>query len=59
MQITLGKALEILQLNVKEAGKKMSPDTLASLKLLIALGLAVQYVRSDGSWDFHALLPDE
>jgi len=29
----LNKAIEILELNIKEAGKKMPPDTLDALKL--------------------------
>jgi len=33
--MNLSKALEILTLNVKEAGKKMPPDTLEALKKAI------------------------
>jgi len=29
----LNKAIEIVELNIKEAGKKMPPDCLAALKL--------------------------
>lgn len=29
----INKAFEILQLNIKEAGKKMPPDTLTALKM--------------------------
>ncbi len=34
----LTKAIEIGVLNIKEAGKKMPPDTLNALKLLVEAG---------------------
>jgi len=34
----LPKAVEIGELNIKEAGKKMPPDTLDALKLLVEAG---------------------
>lgn len=34
----LAKAIEIGKLNIKEAGKKMPPDVLDALKLLVGAG---------------------
>jgi len=34
----LPKAIEIGELNIKEVGRKMSPDTLDALKLLVEAG---------------------
>jgi len=36
--LKLVKAIEIGELNIKEAGKKMPPDTLDALKLLVEAG---------------------
>jgi hypothetical protein len=59
MRIKMSKAVEILELNVKEAGKKMPPDVLAAVNLGVSTMKAVLLVRHGGSWDAHALLPDE
>lgn len=42
--MTLDKAIEILDLNIKEAGKKMPPDVNA------ALGLGIQALKR---WEIH------
>jgi len=59
MKIKMSKAIEILELNSKEAGKKMPPDVLASVNLGASTMKAVLLARNGGSWDPHALLPDE
>ncbi|GAI62189.1 unnamed protein product, partial [marine sediment metagenome] len=43
----LPKAIEIGELNIKEAGRKMPPDTLDALKLLVEAGK--DKVQSRGS----------
>jgi len=50
--MTIEKAIEIGELNIKEAGKKMPPDTLDALKLLVEAGKRLQVLRKD-----FALLP--
>jgi hypothetical protein len=59
MPIKLSKAIEILDLNAKEAGKKMPEDVRDSLNLAVNCMKTVQYIRHGGSWSFLALLPDE
>ena len=59
MAIKMSKAIEVLDLNIKEAGKKMPPDVKDSLALSVSLMKAVQYVRKGGNWEPHALLPGE
>lgn len=59
MLITLSKSIEIMELNLKEADRKMPPDVYASIAIFLALARAVQLVRKGGSWDPHALLPNE
>lgn len=48
----LDKAIEIGELNVKEAGAKMPSDTLVALKILIEAGKCVRKIR-------HYPYPDE
>lgn len=38
----LGKAIEILELNIKIAGAKMPPDTLTALRLVTQVAKAVK-----------------
>lgn len=55
----LTKAIEIGELNIKEAGPKMPPDTLNALKLLVEAGK--DKVKSRGTLlpGFYVLLPGE
>jgi hypothetical protein len=59
MPITLKKAAEILDLNLKEAGSKMPRDTRDALLLAINSLKTVQFVRGGGEWSFTALFPGE
>jgi len=59
MRIKMDKAIEILELNAKEAGNKMPSDVLASVNLGVSTMKAVVLARKGGSWNPHALLPDE
>jgi len=44
--LKLTKAIEILDLNIKEAGKKMPADTLDSLKLGVEALTVIGYLRN-------------
>lgn len=57
--ITLKKAIEILDLNVREAGSKMPPDTLDALNLSIENMKYVQHLRELGVPGILSLLPGE
>jgi hypothetical protein len=57
--IKLSKAIEVLDLNVKEAHKNMPQDVKDALNLAINCMKTVQYIRSGGDWSFQALFPDE
>ena len=57
--IKQSKAIEILELNVKEGHKTMPADVKDALNLAISNMKTVQYVRSGGLWDFKALFPGE
>lgn len=59
MPITMAKAIEILDLNVVEAHKKIPPDTRTAICLAISTMKTVRYIRKGGQWDLHALFPDE
>lgn len=59
MPITMSKAYEILDLNMKEAHKQMPPDVRESLNLALNTMKTVQYMRKGGVWDLHALFPNE
>jgi len=59
MPITISKAVEIIDLNVKEAGSKMPRDTREALLLAINALKTIKYVRGGGEWSFMALFPDE
>jgi len=59
MLISLPKACEILNLNVKEAGPKMSPDVHAALYLAVACMEAIQDYRDDTDTELFAPLPGE
>jgi len=55
----LTKAIEIGELNIKEAGPKMPPDVLDALKLLVAAGKREQTLRYEIPYDRDGLLPGE
>lgn len=55
----LAKAIEIGELNAKEAGRKMPADTLDALKLLIEAGKDKQQSRGTLRPGFYVLLPGE
>ena len=57
--ITIEKAVEILRLNVKEAGKKMPSDVVDAVNLGIEAMLAVQDCRSLTHSELPELLPGE
>jgi hypothetical protein len=59
MPIKLSKAMEILELNMKEAHKKMPPDVRESLNLALNCMKTVQFIRGGGQWSFSALFPNE
>jgi hypothetical protein len=59
MPIKLSKAIEVLDLNVKEAHKTMPQDVKDALNLAINCMKTVQYIRNGGNWSFQALFPDE
>jgi len=59
MAIKMTKALEILELNVKEGHKKMPPDVKDSLNLAISTMNIVLFIRGGGEWDLKALFPGE
>jgi len=59
MPITMTKAIEILNLNLKEAGIKMPRDTRDALNLAINCMHTIKYVRGGREWSFAALFPDE
>lgn len=55
----LAKAIEILELNVKVAGKRMPTDTLDALKLGIEALTLIDQLRFDGSPYYPAGLKGE
>lgn len=57
--MTLKKALEILELNVRVSGSRMPPDTLAALKLGIEGIKAISQQRLDPYPDPMSLLKGE
>ncbi|GAI29372.1 unnamed protein product [marine sediment metagenome] len=57
--MTLPKAIEIGDLNIKEAGKKMPPDTLDALKLLVEAGKQIHNHRASLPPQAIYLLPGE
>ena len=59
MPITLSKAIEILDLNVKEGHKSMPGDVKDALNLAINCMKTVKFVRGGRQWSFMALFPDE
>lgn len=59
MPITLPKAIEILDLNVKEGHKTMPEDVKMALSVAISSMKTVKFVRGGGDWNFAALFPDE
>jgi hypothetical protein len=59
MPISLNKAVEILELNIKEAGTKMPRDTRDALSLALSSMHTVAYIRGGGQWSFDTLFPGE
>jgi hypothetical protein len=59
MPITMSKAIEILDLNVREDRKKMPQDVRDALNLAINAMKTINYIRKGGNWAFTALFPDE
>ncbi len=57
--ITIDKAIEILELNVQEAGKKMPADTLEALKLAIEAVKVVKAIRPYSNSNKSYYLPGE
>ncbi len=55
----LAKAIEIGELNVKMAGKKMPADCLDSIKLLIEAGKRIYLQREHPKRKFNTLLSGE
>lgn len=55
----LPKAIEIVELNIKEAGPKMPPDCLAALKLCCGAAKRVNAIREWGDEPAGELLPGE
>lgn len=58
-KMTLTKAIEIMELNVKEAGSIMPPDTLEALKLHIEAAKHFKDRRVLGCREVDFLLPGE
>jgi hypothetical protein len=59
MPITMRKAIEILDLNMKEAHKSMPTDVKDSLNLAINTMATVRFIRKGGQWDINTLMPGE
>jgi hypothetical protein len=59
MPITMAKAIEILDLNMKEAHKSMPGDVKDALNLAINTMGTVRYIRKGGQWSWTAPLPGE
>jgi len=57
--ITVAKAVEILDLNLREAGKKMPPDVRAALRLAVAALQRLQSDRQLHGGPLRVLLPGE
>lgn len=57
--MTLGKVIEILELNLKEAGRKMPPDTATALSVAIEAVKRLKAKRELGIHYDQTLLPGE
>ncbi len=57
--MNLEKAIEILELNVKEAGSRMPPDTLKALKIGIEALKTIKEMRYESVNDGTTQLPGE
>ena len=57
--MTLDKAIEILELNIKVAGPKMPIDTLEALKLAKEALKEIHHLHEIGVLFFNELLPGE
>jgi len=55
----LTKSIEIIELNIREAGPKMPPDCLDALKLNLEAAKRIQAHRRSSLTDPHILLPGE
>lgn len=59
MDITLNKAIEIIELNIREASRKMPPDVKDSLRLLVHSAKALKDARAGDFTYIDELLPGE
>lgn len=59
MLIKLTKAIEVLGLDLKEAGAKASPDLPDAVRLGLAGLKAIHFARKGGRWHPKALLEGE
>jgi hypothetical protein len=59
MPITMTKAIEVLDFNMKEAHKTMPEDVKDSLNLAINTMGTVQFIRKGGDWNLNTLFPGE
>jgi len=59
MQIELSKAIEIIELNIREASHKMPPDVKASLQLLVNCAKRIQLGRVSQAAYYQYILPGE
>lgn len=57
--MTLPKAIEIVELNIKEAGKKMPPDCLDALKVCCEAAKYIDICRHNPNCFNISLLPGE
>lgn len=59
MPITMSKAIEILELNVREGHKTIPHDVRDAICLAINTMRTVKYIRKGGEWSLTAPFPDE
>ena len=59
MKITLSKAIEILRLNLKLAGRTMPPDTQSAVTIAVEAMLRIQAGRNNPGSRWTETLPDE
>jgi len=57
--MTIDKATEIIDLNIKEVGSEMPPDVLIALKMARGGLLVIKGLRYAGWFDDHDLLTGE
>jgi len=59
MPISMSKAIEVLNLNLKEAHKNMPADIKDALNLAVCTMGTIRYMRKGGKWDILQLFPGE